>query len=103
MEAAAKNGIPQISTFMARRAVMGGIRSGIASAMPQSALGLSQLDNLNNMIIKRRKIAQFYNHKLKNTQNIIIPKVDKYKYHSYQNIVQFFLHLSVFLKIIETK
>ena len=40
MEAAAKNGIPQISTFMARRAVMGGIRSGIASAMPQSALGL---------------------------------------------------------------
>ena len=49
----------------------------------QSALGLSQLDNLNNMIIKRRKIAQFYNHKLKNTQNIIIPKVDKYKYHSY--------------------
>jgi len=40
MEAAAKNGIPEISTFMARRAVMGGIRSGIASALPTSALGL---------------------------------------------------------------
>ena len=40
MEAAAKNGIPQISTFMARRAVMGGIRSGIASALPTHALGI---------------------------------------------------------------
>jgi len=40
MEAAAKNGIPEISTFMARRAVMGGIRSGIASALPTSALGM---------------------------------------------------------------
>ena len=40
MEAAAKNGIPEISTFMARRAVMGGIRSGIASALPSSALGI---------------------------------------------------------------
>lgn len=40
MEAAAKNGIPQISTFMARRAVMGGIRSGIASALPTTALGI---------------------------------------------------------------
>tara|TARA_R100000700_G_C3176153_1_gene151061 strand:- start:155 stop:3475 length:3321 start_codon:yes stop_codon:yes gene_type:complete len=40
MEAAAKNGIPEISTFMARRAVMGGIRSGIAAALPTSAIGI---------------------------------------------------------------
>ena len=40
MTAAAANGIPEISTFMARRAVMGGIRSGIKSALPTSALGL---------------------------------------------------------------
>jgi hypothetical protein len=40
MTAAAANGIPEISTFMARRAVMGGIRSGIASALPTSALGI---------------------------------------------------------------
>jgi hypothetical protein len=40
MEAAAKNGIPEISTFMARRAVMGGIRSGISAALPTSALGI---------------------------------------------------------------
>ena len=43
MEAAAKNGIPEISTFMARRAVMGGIRSGIASALPSSALGMRRV------------------------------------------------------------
>ena len=42
MSAAAANGIPEISTFMARRAVMGGIRSGIASALPTSALGIQQ-------------------------------------------------------------
>ena len=42
MEAAAKNGIPEISTFMARRAVMGGIRSGIASALPSTALGMKR-------------------------------------------------------------
>jgi len=41
MESAAKNGIPEISTFMGRRVVMGGIRSGIKSAMPQHALGFS--------------------------------------------------------------
>ena len=40
MSAAAANGIPEISTFMARRAVMGGVRSGIASALPTSALGI---------------------------------------------------------------
>ncbi len=40
MTAAAANGIPEISTFMARRAVMGGIRSGIKSALPTSALGI---------------------------------------------------------------
>ena len=40
MESAAKNGIPEISTFMQRRAVMGGVRSSIKSALPQSALGI---------------------------------------------------------------
>ena len=40
MESAAKNGIPEISTFMQRRAVMGGVRSSIKSAMPTSALGI---------------------------------------------------------------
>ena len=35
---AAQDGIPDISTFMARRAVMGGIRSGIASMLPGAAL-----------------------------------------------------------------
>ena len=40
MTAAAANGIPEISTFMARRAVMGGVRSGINAALPTQALGL---------------------------------------------------------------
>ena len=35
---AAQDGIPDISTFMARRAVMGGIRSGIASMLPGVAV-----------------------------------------------------------------
>ena len=35
---AAQDGIPDISTFMARRAVMGGIRSGIMSMLPGAAL-----------------------------------------------------------------
>jgi hypothetical protein len=41
MTAAAANGIPEISTFMARRAVMGGVRSGIKCSIYQhQALGL---------------------------------------------------------------
>jgi len=40
MTSAAANGIPEISTFMARRAVMGGIRSSLNSILPTRALGL---------------------------------------------------------------
>ena len=37
---ATKNGIPDISTFMARRAVMGGIRSSVRSILPSQSLGI---------------------------------------------------------------
>jgi len=40
MESAAKHGIPEISTFMQRRAVMAGVRTSITSALPTQALGL---------------------------------------------------------------
>jgi len=39
MESAAKNGIPEISTFMQRRAVMSGVRNTIRSSLPTGALG----------------------------------------------------------------
>ena len=40
MESAAKNGIPEISTFMQRRAVMSGVRNTIRSSLPSGALGV---------------------------------------------------------------
>jgi len=40
MESAAKNGIPEISTFMQRRAVMSGVRNTIRSSLPSGALGI---------------------------------------------------------------
>ena len=43
----------------------------------QCALGLSQLDKLKNIINKRRKIAKFYDQKLRNLKNMFIPQFGK--------------------------
>lgn len=49
----------------------------------QSSLGISQLRSLNKFIVKRRKIADFYNKKLKNIEALKAPFVKSNIYHSY--------------------
>ena len=47
------------------------------------ALGASQLKSVRKFIHKRRTIAKYYNHLLKNTENIFTPIEKKGFYHSY--------------------
>lgn len=58
----------------------------------QSALGISQLEKLENFLKKRRKIADFYNKSLSNLSYLKVPYVSKdilHAYHLYPVLIDF--------------
>ncbi len=58
----------------------------------QCALGLNQLKKLDSFLLKRRRIAEFYNHELDECENILLPSSKpeiKHAYHLYPVQINF--------------